>query len=783
MSAKRPSSTGLSPPPPPPVKKQRPSPTGSSAFPAQWSRMFGQFPNPCFCVNSDRVVVCCNQAALQWLRVSSVEHVVGKEFFMQVLTHLDTSIDDNIKRFRQVINTKTPNFIRLPTGEQFCLNLINGIEDEEEIRISIVAVDATGSKASKSLNSNSILFEETEELETRVKERLLELERMNAELLKENAERRRVEQELALVSMVAQKTDTSVIITDHLRKTLWVNKAFTETCGFTLAEMIGKNPGELLQCPQTEKGDIDVMKKELSDCKPFCIDLMNRKKDGTLFMVNLDMTPVFDPNGELTHFFALQREISSQAVDRMRAAAVEQAKAQALANKLKTEFIMNMSHELRTPLNGILGMTSALIHSPLTDEADVRSGLETIQISSKLLLTLINNVIDFSKIESGKMSLEEVITNLPKLVKETVDSVTAMAREKHVEIVYAFHDNVPQTVSCDGLKVRQVLTNLIGNAIKFTRPSSKISVDVCCELKHNYSSGDASQEEPMVNVKFAVTDQGPGIPEDKIANLFGRFVQLDQAQETKSRYGGSGLGLHISQQLSFLMRGRLWVEKSIMDVGSTFSFQFPCKVVTEIPKTNNNAESLESLIDILKATASPLKIMVAEDNTINQRVIIRLLSRFGFKCSVVSTGEEALKLLSSSPDYDLIFMDLNMPVMDGITAARRIKEMNLKNTPRITAVTAHVLKEEMDSCVSAGMDFYMSKPITASKLYNFFKSFFTLRESNSTDLLISPTPSNTITSDCANSIASEAASADLNGFDPSADDILIATPQGFQRVI
>jgi len=429
-----------------------------------------------------------------------------------------------------------------------------------------------------------------------------------------------------------------------------------------------------------------------------------------------------------------------------------------------------------------------LLHSSLSDEQDVRSGLETILVSSKLLLTLINNVIDFSKIESGKMSAEEVPTHVYKLVKETIDSVMAMAKEKHVSIISVFHGHLPQNVLVDGLKARQILTNLIGNAIKFTREGSEIRVEVFSDIKQRTQSKEDLPIEPTHAIlKFSVTDQGPGIPADKIGDLFGRFVQLDQAQETKSRYGGSGLGLHISQQFALLMKGRLWVEKTVIGAGTMFSYQFPCKTSCDSPK-GPETDSLDVLIERLRETAPKLSIIVAEDNTINQRVIVRLLNRFGFECTVVANGVEVVDLVQSGK-FDLVFMDLHMPLMDGIAAARKIRDMQLTTIPRITAVTAHVLKEEMDACANAGMDFYISKPITMWKLYKFFKTFILMKEKNTwlSDKLVSPTPTDTLTfthqsGGSGNSVMSEIV-ADLILFDPSSEDILIVTPNGFQRML
>lgn len=226
-------------------------------------------------------------------------------------------------------------------------------------------------------------------------------------------------------------------------------------------------------------------------------------------------------------------------------------------------------------------MTSALLHSHLTNQIDTRSGLETIFISSKLLLSLVNNIIDFSKLENGKMGLEEVPTDIAKVVRETVDSVRSMALERKVQLLIEMDEAISKNVLCDSLKLRQILTNLLGNAIKFTKDKSMIKICINEDLSRQSPNPHPqfAKNLQVIGLKFSVVDEGPGISPDKISALFERFVQLEQSQETKVRYGGSGLGLHISQKFVHLMQGQLWVEKSVVGQGTTFSFWIPVCVL------------------------------------------------------------------------------------------------------------------------------------------------------------------------------------------------------------
>lgn len=396
-------------------------------------------------------------------------------------------------------------------------------------------------------------------------------------------------------------------------------------------------------------------------------------------------------------------------------------------------------------------MTSSLLHSKLDDPAEIRSGLETIFVSGNHLLTLINNIIDLSKIRSGKMLLEEDSTDIPSTIKEAIDACRSLSEEKKIKICSFYEETLPRFVVCDSLKVRQILINLIGNAIKFSRPGEQITVSVTLDRDEKRTSvpfkpsDDNPSESSRIHILFTVTDSGPGIRKELLHNVFGSFVQLDRSHETMVRYGSSGLGLHISRELASIMNGTIWIQSSILDVGSTFAFSIPVipcdNGASSVTRTQNHVTELEPALDRIRKKYFNYKVLIVEDNLINQKVIFKLLSRFGFSLEVANNGKDALKMIEDAQfqndGFDLVMMDVQMPVMDGLTASKTIVEKFGNSRPKICALTANVMKQEMATCLKSGMDYYLSKPVTVSKLYNFFISVL---EDPEIVIELSPTP-------------------------------------------
>ncbi len=363
-----------------------------------------------------------------------------------------------------------------------------------------------------------------------------------------------------------------------------------------------------------------------------------------------------------------------------------------------------MSHEIRTPMNAVIGMTSILASSPLTPEQ--RDYLGTIRSSGESLLALLNDILDFSKIEAGKLDIEAAPFALRQCVEEAVDLLAVQAARKGLELGCRIDPAVPALIESDATRLRQILVNLLDNAVKFTS-----SGEVLVLVEAGSSPPPEGSRGELMELRFAVRDTGIGIAADRMDRLFRPFSQADSS--TSRLYGGTGLGLAICHRLAQGLGGRIWVE-SEPGKGSTFWFTIRCRVVgADLPQTPRESEGAGKSAG---SGLSPLRILVAEDNVVNQKVALLLLERLGYAADVAADGEETLAALRRQR-YDVILMDVQMPGMDGLEAARRIRdEWPAEERPRIIAVTASALREDRETCLSAGMDDYLSKPVLLEDL-------------------------------------------------------------------
>jgi signal transduction histidine kinase/ligand-binding sensor domain-containing protein/DNA-binding NarL/FixJ family response regulator len=380
------------------------------------------------------------------------------------------------------------------------------------------------------------------------------------------------------------------------------------------------------------------------------------------------------------------------------------------ANRLKSEFLANMSHEIRTPMNAVIGMSSILASSRLTSEQ--RDYVGTIRSSGESLLALLNDILDFSKIEAGKLAIEASPFALRPCVEEAVALLAAQAARKGLEIGCRVDPAVPALIESDATRLRQVLVNLLGNAVKFTAAGEVLVLVEAC-------SPPQLERGAMVELRFAVRDTGIGISADRMHRLFRPFSQADSS--TSRLYGGTGLGLAICHRLAQGLGGRIWVESKPGE-GSTFWFTIRCRVVdTALPPDGGEVSpggprENESADRIAGSGLPPLRILVAEDNVVNQKVALLLLQRLGYAADLAADGEETLAALRRQR-YDVILMDVQMPGMDGLETTRRIRdEWPAAERPRIIAVTANALREDRETCLSAGMDDYLSKPVLLEDL-------------------------------------------------------------------
>jgi signal transduction histidine kinase/CheY-like chemotaxis protein len=365
------------------------------------------------------------------------------------------------------------------------------------------------------------------------------------------------------------------------------------------------------------------------------------------------------------------------------------------ANRAKSEFLANMSHEIRTPMNGVVGMIDLALQShPTPDQFEC---LDLARRSAYSLLSVIGDILDFSKIEAGKMDLYPVTFNVPELLNEIIGSFAPRAREKGVQLLCDCDPAVPPIILGDSSRLRQVIVNLVGNALKFTAQGQ---IAVKAEVKE--------QRGDQLRLHFQVTDTGIGIPEQKQKLIFEAFSQADLS--TTRKYGGTGLGLTISSRIVALMNGTISVES---EPGRGSSFHF----TVELRIAQHSSEPARGTQPESESAIAPLHILVAEDNLVNQRLACKQLQRMGHSVMVAGSGLKALELIAAQ-SFDLVLMDVQMPEMDGLEATSRLRahEAQTRGHLPVIAVTAHAMEGDESACLAAGMDAYVSKPIAKSLL-------------------------------------------------------------------
>jgi len=408
---------------------------------------------------------------------------------------------------------------------------------------------------------------------------------------------------------------------------------------------------------------------------------------------------LYDSTGNVFGAIESIRDITEkkQAEDRL----IEAKEAAEAAARSKSDFLANMSHEIRTPLNAVLGLTGLLLSSDLT--AQDRDYVETVRSCGNTLLSVINEILDFSKIEGGKLELERLPFHLRECIATSVDLVKAAADQKGLVIKYNLAEAIPACFKGDVTRLRQVLVNLLSNAVKFTDAGT---IEISVTAKPLQTTNKNGQYE----LHFSVSDTGIGIPEEKLNRLFQSFSQVDST--TTRKYGGTGLGLAISRRLVELMGVEIWVVSS-PGQGSTFHFTI---LAEESEETSVPADSCAAKAKTHPSPKSvrPLRILLAEDNAINQMVAIQMLKKLGYSADVAGNGLEVLQAIERQT-YDVVLMDVQMPEMDGLVAAQEIRKLWPKG-PRIVAITAYALKGDRERCLAAGMDDYISKPIVIEEL-------------------------------------------------------------------
>jgi PAS domain S-box-containing protein len=643
------------------------------------------------------------------------------------------------------------------------------------------------------------------------------------------------------LSLVASKTDNAVIITDPLGHIEWANTSYSRLTGRKLSEVHGHLLTALLASPDADAGAVGRISAALAAREPITTDAVQLATGDRRFHVHLDVQPVLNEDGDVENFIAIETDITARVETEQQ---LRRAKAEAdAASRAKSEFLASMSHEIRTPMNGVIGMTSLLLETDLSPEQ--RDYVSTIRTSGDSLLSIINEILDFSKIESGKMELESQPFEIAQCVEEAIDIFSAQAAAKGLELAYVIDPLVPPCVLGDITRLRQVLVNLMNNAVKFT-PAGSVTLVVTTDAA---TAGRPADEKILLD--FTITDTGIGIPADRMDLLFKPFSQVDAS--TTRKYGGTGLGLAICDRLCQLMGGSIDVT-STPGQGSRFHFciqalvvdlsgdtpplfgplpagcrvlavddlpvnrtalghyltgwnlvpllaadaaialrlaasaplsaaiidqempgrsgldltaelrthypDLPIILLTPAATLVRSTDSHDPLIhrlakpikpyplhDILRRVISgrepsvnvtsntgvatrladtlPLDILLVEDNLVNQKVALRYLERMGYRADAVGNGLEAVHALRER-NYHLLFMDVQMPEMDGLEATRQIRAIiSSERQPVIVALTANAMQGDRERCIEAGMNDYITKPVKIDEIQSVIARHFT----------------------------------------------------------
>jgi hypothetical protein len=470
---------------------------------------------------------------------------------------------------------------------------------------------------------------------------------------------------------------------------VFANPAFYRITGFPPEEVLGRNC-RFLQGPGTDRDAVLAIRHALHEARPIDIRLVNYRRDGKRFVNELHMSPVRNAAGELRYFLGIQHDVTERvkAEEAMRRA----QRVAERANAEKSDFLAFVSHEVRTPLNGVLGTLSLLVDTPL--DAEQRAYAETARRSGETLLWTVNELLDLSRIEAGEMILEDIAFDPTEPVREVLSLQAATAADKGLRLTASLDAALPGAVMGDPRRFRQVLMNLVDNAIKFTTAGS-IEVRLA-------RAGE--------RLAVAVSDTGSGIPPGLRKRLFRRFQQADAG--TARRHGGSGLGLMICRRLVRLMGGEIGVE-SEPGAGSVFRFDLPLRPALGAPvATVAGAPAARRGA----GDAAFARLLLAEDSEASQLVAAAMLRKAGYDVDLVRDGEAAVDAASSG-FYDAILMDVRMPGLDGIAATRRIRAMEgAAGRVRILALTASVMPGDAERCIAAGMDAHLAKPVDRARL-------------------------------------------------------------------
>ena len=526
--------------------------------------------------------------------------------------------------------------------------------------------------------------------------------------------RKKMEQKLLKLAQAVEQSPESIVITNLKGEIEYVNQAFTKTTGFSSSEAYGKNP-KILQSGKTEEKSYDDLWQNLCQGKTWTGEFYNKRKDGSEYIELAIISPLRQLDGKITHYVAVKEDITERKAQgleldiyrgnlenlvKTRTEELSQAKEIAdKASKAKSEFLANMSHEIRTPMNAIIGLTHILAIGDISSTQ--LNQLTKIDDAAKHLLSIINDILDLSKIESKKLVLENTNFNLEEIFKNLANMLSEQAKIKGLNITFSLTD-VPVWLKGDTTRIQHALMNYLTNAIKF---SSDGNIGVITKVLE-------TKAEALL-IEFSVTDQGCGVNQDNLNHIFKSFEQADTS--TTRKFGGTGLGLTITKQLAKLMNGQVGVESKLGE-GSTFWFTAWLSLGEEVLGFDYSINELDNE-QILKTSYQGANILVVEDNEINAEVAQLLLASVGLNVEVVENGLQAIEKVNNKA-FDLVLMDVQMPVMDGLKATHQIRLQNDKASLPILAMSASAFNDDRQACIDVGMNDFVAKPVSPNNLFS-----------------------------------------------------------------